>query len=174
MRLEPGTLAQCVLNTSRSQSREDILLLPTLIALVGLGFSGTFIELGAYNGLVFSNTIALEQCAGWRGLLIEANPVNYADLVQSNRSSEYVHAGICAAGTGSINISLAGGPAAGQHTKSGDHIRARYRVKNDEVAVPCWPLSTLMARGGMQRAHLLSLDVVRATQPIHSAHLCPG
>ena len=59
-------LAGCFLHTSRSQSREDILLLPTLLGLVGLERSGSFVELGAFNGIDFSNTLALERCAGWR------------------------------------------------------------------------------------------------------------
>ena len=31
---------------------------------------GTFLELGAYDGIEFSNTLALEE-RGWRGYLIE-------------------------------------------------------------------------------------------------------
>lgn len=35
--------------------------------------SGTYIELGAYNGITESNTRFFDQCLGWEGLLIEGN-----------------------------------------------------------------------------------------------------
>ena len=156
-------LASCFLNTSRSQSREDILLLPTLLGLVGLEHAGSFVELGAFNGIDFSNTIALERCAGWRGLLIEANPINFAALAGSNRAgATYEHAGVCAEGVGFLNVTLAGGPAAGQHTAAGDHIRAHYHIRGGEASVPCLPLGTLMRRNGLRRAFPVSRRGVQA------------
>lgn len=37
--------------------------------------NGTFIEAGAYDGVAASNTLYLEKVLGWRGLLVECNPV---------------------------------------------------------------------------------------------------
>ena len=54
-------------------------------------------QLGAYDGSTYSNTLALERCFGWRGLLIEANAKNYAKLAQTSRTAAMVHAGVCAA-----------------------------------------------------------------------------
>ena len=109
-------LAHCLLWTSRSQSREDLLLIPTLLTLVGLR-PGTFVELGAYNGVDFSNTFALEKCAGWHGLLIEANPTNFADLAKSDRSATHEHAAVCDEHTRSINVTVGGKVASGQLTR---------------------------------------------------------
>lgn len=39
--------------------------------------NGFFIEAGSYDGISFSNTLALEKYYGWVGLLIEANPNLY-------------------------------------------------------------------------------------------------
>jgi len=39
---------------------------------------GYFVEIGGYDGLRHSNTLALEESFGWRGLLVEADP----DLAQ--------------------------------------------------------------------------------------------
>ena len=51
--------------------------LPTLLALVreSAGRGGSFVELGAFDGVTDSNTFLLEKCFDWRGVLIEANPV---------------------------------------------------------------------------------------------------
>ena len=45
---------------------------------------GYFVEIGGYDGLHHSNTLALESYYGWKGLLVEANPRLYK-LMQENR-----------------------------------------------------------------------------------------
>jgi hypothetical protein len=45
---------------------------------------GYFVELGANNGLLYSNTVELERRYGWRGLCIEASWSKFAEL-QANR-----------------------------------------------------------------------------------------
>ena len=40
----------------------------------GDGLRGVFVELGAYDGITSSNTLVLEKCHGWRGVLIEGKP----------------------------------------------------------------------------------------------------
>ena len=49
----------CAVEHSRSQYSEDLILLPTLLAAAGHA-AGTFVELGAYDGLTYSNTAMLE------------------------------------------------------------------------------------------------------------------
>jgi hypothetical protein len=39
---------------------------------------GTFVELGALDGVLFSNTKFYEDTLGWTGVLIEAQPSNAA------------------------------------------------------------------------------------------------
>ena len=36
---------------------------------------GTYLEMGGYDGLTFTNTLWLNKALGWRGMLIEASPV---------------------------------------------------------------------------------------------------
>lgn len=47
------------------------------------GSSGTYLEIGAYNGRAESNTRFFHECLGWKGLLIEANPKIYNALVRN-------------------------------------------------------------------------------------------
>lgn len=39
--------------------------------------NGTFLDIGAYDGVIGSNTLTLEKCLNWRGILVECNPVLY-------------------------------------------------------------------------------------------------
>lgn len=69
-----------------SQNGEDILLWH----LFADQPSGIFVDIGAHNGLVLSNTLSFEQ-QGWTGLCVEAHPV-YAKECAANRKAIVVHA----------------------------------------------------------------------------------
>ena len=53
---------------------------------------GFFVEMGAIDGLQFSNSLIYEQCFGWKGLLIEAEPDNAAALVRNRPCAITLHA----------------------------------------------------------------------------------
>ena len=57
---------------TRSQDNEDVALYEQFFRHT---WNGTFVEMGALNGEVLSNTYAFEKARGWTGVLIEANPV---------------------------------------------------------------------------------------------------
>ena len=46
---------------------------------------GFFIEAGAVDGQTLSNSLLFELNHNWTGLLVEANPYSYNDLVNKNR-----------------------------------------------------------------------------------------
>jgi len=50
-------------------------------------FVGHFVDVGASSGVALSNTFALGQ-KGWRGLLVEASPIHFQNLV-----ANYTHRG---------------------------------------------------------------------------------
>jgi FkbM family methyltransferase len=77
---------------SKSQSGEDIVLLQWFENLC----NGTYIEMGANDGITFSNTYMYNHALHWKGLLIEPNTKSYNALVQ-NRPHEIalVHAAVC-------------------------------------------------------------------------------
>lgn len=58
-----------------------ILLYPKIVE------SGTFLEAGAYDGEFLSNTLYLEHEFGWRGVLVEANPDFFHQLLLKRRKS---------------------------------------------------------------------------------------
>jgi len=139
-----------------SQFGEDAVLLPTLLASAAAtgGFGGRFVELGALDGMSISNTFLLERCFDWQGVLIEANPTNFARLQHSPRRAQKVHAAACP--SGSITISAAAGPTSSQLDVSAWRNVSRYNV-----TVPCQTLRHIMHRElpKPHRANFLSLDV---------------
>ena len=50
-----------------------------------------FLEIGAYDGLHASNTLYLEHCLGWRGILIEA-PSQVKGRIHASRALFYTNA----------------------------------------------------------------------------------
>ncbi|KAL1117248.1 hypothetical protein AAG570_004574 [Ranatra chinensis] len=49
--------------------------------------NGTFIECGALDGEIRSNTLYFERYLDWNGLLIEADPLNFAQMMEKNRKA---------------------------------------------------------------------------------------
>ena len=60
--------------------------------LLGQRKNGFFVECGAANGESFSNTLFLERMRGWTGLLIEANPEYFAELLTTRRNVYSINA----------------------------------------------------------------------------------
>ena len=67
---------------SYSQARQDIVVRE----LSGNKKGGTFVELGGYDGITYSNTLRLEEEHGWSGLLIEANSVLCSKIIALQRN----------------------------------------------------------------------------------------
>lgn len=161
----------------KSLNGEDMLLLPTLISATR-GQPGTFVELGAFTGYN-SNTFVLESCFRWSGLLIEASPSNFRQLVKAVRPrSQKVHSAICDAtyANSTVRLTLSGGPSSAQldtqselhqqrwgwahaglaHPCGQVHGRACPKGKSVQqdsvqtVDVPCQPLRRLLAQSGLQ------------------------
>ena len=177
-RAQLGWSASCTLNWYRSkrkahvsQNAEDLRLLPTLMSVMNIQphKTPTFVELGALDGVTISNSLRLEHCFRWHGLLIEANPNNFGQLLNhSGRRVSLRHSAVCAT-RGHVNFSVQAGPTAGeigvmtrQHTET-------WKINTDRtVRVPCQSLASLMVEAaltqridGVERptADFLSLDV---------------
>ncbi|EKX35933.1 hypothetical protein GUITHDRAFT_52329, partial [Guillardia theta CCMP2712] len=72
--------------------------------------SGTFLELGALDGSTYSNSFYFERAMGWRGILIEADPDNFRQLVKNRPDQVLVHAAICKEER-EVHYMTSGGPA---------------------------------------------------------------
>ena len=76
------------LKDGRSGLQEDKFIYETFFKNQNGDFMGTYVELGAFDGWIESNTRFFDDCLGWKGLLIEGSPINYQKAV-ANRP--YAH-----------------------------------------------------------------------------------
>lgn len=111
-----------------------------------------FVELGGYNGVHESNTIFLQRCLGWRGLLIEAQPSAFADLPLNRPGAVTIHSAVSDAcsvnGTASFVQSL---------STRGTMLTSKSPMR--QVSVPCAPLSHYLTLMSADHVSFLSLDV---------------
>lgn len=56
-------------------------------------YNGTFVDVGAYDGLTISNTYIFEKYYNWKGICIEANP-DVIPKLKENRNSIVVNKGV--------------------------------------------------------------------------------
>lgn len=143
-----------------SQHAEDVFLLDYFEGMP----PGVFVEVGAYDGIQFSNTYALEQI-GWKGLLVEAHPEN-AKKCKKNRPNaivEHAAAGDANA-SGMISFNMVEGR--GGDLLSFIHADERHQqrcrregkgIRTEEV--PFLPLDSLLETHGMTTIDFLSIDI---------------
>ncbi|WP_269625319.1 FkbM family methyltransferase [Prochlorococcus marinus] len=70
-----------LMESSRSQARQDLFVLSQL----DLKQNGYFVELGAADGLIGSNSYLLEKQFGWQGILVEAAKYWHTRLTNNRR-----------------------------------------------------------------------------------------
>jgi FkbM family methyltransferase len=148
----------------KSQSAED----EELLKLFSGGHewcNGTYIELGGLDGVTFSNSYVFNKVFGWKGVLIEASPINYKDLVV-NRPNEIatVNAGVCAVPQTLHWVDR--GPVGGFAefaTQTFKDIWWTEESKANAQEVMCQPLTTILddvfGRDGSFHFDFFSLDV---------------
>ena len=165
------------MENKQSQFGEDLMLLPTLL----LPFPerhhhtqprskhhrvGSFVEIGAFDGVNKSNTYALERCCNWRGTLIEANPQNFRALQRSGRKSRMVQSGVWYT-PGQCNVTSEGGLFAKTllgDPSTGRISEARAELRRQPASVPCDRFENLIrsgvsGAGNDEKIDFLSLDV---------------
>jgi FkbM family methyltransferase len=65
---------------------------------------GTFIEIGALDGILHSNTLFFERERGWTGYLVEANPDQFLKLLSAKRNALPVLAAVGKPGLNKFSV----------------------------------------------------------------------
>ena len=124
--------------------------------------NGFFIECGAYRGEDLSDTLFFELKRNWTGLLIEAHPDYFRQILQKNRQAIALRA--CLSVTRSqqlMKFKLSGW---------GSGISSTYRNYNTkpdrETDVQCFSINSIMAAIGVRHVDFFVLDVEGAEIPI--------
>uniref|UniRef100_A0A7S3V498 Methyltransferase FkbM domain-containing protein n=2 Tax=Chaetoceros debilis TaxID=122233 RepID=A0A7S3V498_9STRA len=122
------------------------------------GRGGTFIELGAFDGLHETNSRFYEACLGWEGLLIEGNPVVYEALLANRPSAHRMSlAPSCKEKGGRVQFADVAVTNAGLPGHAKD-----YDKRKTFVDVPCGPLGPILQdvfEESSGRIDYMSLDV---------------
>lgn len=56
---------------------------------------GRYLEIGGLDGVKFSNSYVFNRAFNWTGVLVEASPRNYQQLIKNRPNDLNVHAGVC-------------------------------------------------------------------------------
>lgn len=127
---------------------------------------GVFLEIGALDGTMGSNTLFYERALGWRGILVKGHPVNAAKLQTSNRNrTARFSVATCNIPDdqtpGSLIFTGAGrGMATVRDLASPEFLeKCGKALGNDSLTVPCVPLQYMIEATGLYDIDLFSLDV---------------
>ncbi|KAK9302061.1 hypothetical protein QLX08_005800 [Tetragonisca angustula] len=125
--------------------------------------SGFFVECGAYDGETRSNTLALEQFFGWRGLLIEADPLNFSNMMDKNRNAYLTATCLSIKPYPSLSTFLMAknvGRLHDVHDPDG-HLPNSPDVAHNgvHISVQCFPFIDLMAALNVTTVNYFSLDI---------------
>lgn len=114
----------------------------------------SYLEVGAFDGVFQSNTLALHKELGWTGLLVEPVEENFR-LCLSNRPNDLVlHAALCADSTKILQISPSG------PTSSVQTLKKWYTKRKKVENVLAYPLKELAIKyPTISKLHFLSIDV---------------
>lgn len=132
--------------------------------------SGFFLEIGGYDGELHSNTLFFEKKRGWDGLLVEANPNTFQQMVSRDRTCGMLHACI-SKNVKSMDFKIAGGETTAIQTASESHLNRikqdvrtygknkQWKGAGDVVTTTCHALGTLLDSMGVKHVDYFSLDV---------------
>jgi FkbM family methyltransferase len=142
-----------------SQDGEDKQLMAWFRGLCG----GTYIEMGALNGRMFSNSFVFNQGFGWKGVLIEANPVAYKVLLK-NRPNELalINSAVCDEPRTVHWVNTDHAPIGGIFEFADEEFaNRRWSGKNyEKIPINCVPFGQLLDQHSpTQYFDFLSLDV---------------
>jgi len=112
-------------------------------------YRGIYLEMGGLDGITFSNTIMFEQCLGWDGMLIEAQPDNFAELKINRPCAITIEEAACSVEDGPT-LHMGGATAVASIikegvTKTGESSNINF------VEVKCRPLSDMLKQHKIER-----------------------
>lgn len=117
---------------------------------------GTFVEFGARNGIVDSNTFGFEHCMGWTGLLFELDPREFVELERNRPGSVVIKGAVCPAGIETVPVVLSqfGGLSGALH----QYEDTRRQYESDQTLVQCYDLAKELRKRDMHTVDYMTVD----------------
>lgn len=123
---------------------------------------GFFVEVGAYDGVVLSNTFFLESI-GWRGLLVEPNPEKAARCRENRPLAKVFECAAVAPGAGAeVTFDVVeGGEVYSTSSMSAEHGArlAGYGLQSRKILVAARTLDAILEDARLPRVDYVSIDV---------------
>jgi FkbM family methyltransferase len=136
------------------------------------GEAGVFVDIGAYDGVTFSNSLFFEKHLGWRGICIEPLPETFKKLKESRKAICLNHAVSDFTGTGKFaDVDLGkfekmySGLSAYYHQNHNETIK-KYASQVRIIDVEIKPLSAVLDEHGFRQIDYLSIDTEGAEMPV--------
>ena len=146
-----------------SQAGEDVSLVRNVFCDVCHTRQRNYLEIGALNGVKYSNTLLLEHSYNWGGLLIEGLPANAKELIahrgKSGKNVIFNEAVCSTVGTVNFTDTPNAGTAGVMETMTPQYLKSWGRRFKRMVEVPCRPLSDMMRLASISELDFFSLDV---------------
>lgn len=128
--------------------------------------NGTFVDIGANDGITISNTSMLEKQFGWNGIAIEPIPSVFEKL-ESNRSCHLVHGCVTPMAGKAKFLEVVGGPNmlstlalhnVGLTARRLRKNAARHNATIKEIDVQCHTFHSLVEKFNIKEVDFLSVD----------------
>jgi FkbM family methyltransferase len=157
-------------NSFLSQDGEDEYLLENFFFMEE---NGTFIEMGALDGIRYSNSYFFEKVLGWSGVLIEAHPSKYRELVKNRGNvSTCVHGIVCDDPRDVHFVQSSNAAVGGVWELMSPAFRGKWHSNVTEADVqalpvtPCTKMQSILDRTGLKHVDFFSLDVEGAESSV--------
>jgi len=154
------------------------LALETFLNLLPMKTKYTFVEIGAHDGITFSNSKFLESKEDWSGICIEANPAVYGRLIKNRPNSTCLNVAVSDR-DGEANFLLNTGHTemlsglvtdySKKHRKRIDRELAKYGGTSNILVIPSLKLETIISEQELSEIDLLMIDVEGAEYSILKA-----
>lgn len=150
----------------RGQYGQDQFVFESFFKTAKRGPSQIFVDIGAYDGELFSNSWFFEKELGWTGIAIEPNPTVFERLSKA-RSCHLINCGIAEIKSelSFLRVSGYGETLSGfASAMSGEHVQriaqtiAAHGGTQTTLSIPCVPLQALLDEKEIRKIDFLSVD----------------
>ena len=129
--------------TSFSQQLEDVFIYNEFSSPTKQKKDLYLIEVGALDGVRYSNTLTLERAYNLKSILIEPNPKNFKRLL-ANRPKSICHDCAISDKEGTVKFTLGGAVGGITEKMSEEHKKSFARYLSEEIVVKAIPLKNIL------------------------------
>jgi FkbM family methyltransferase len=129
--------------------------------------SGVFVDIGAYDGITFSNTAYFERSLGWSGILVEPNPDAWKKA-HASRQSTVINCGVgendatlefIQCGPGAEMLSCFREFTSHEHLARIETMRQAEGLTTQAIMVPLRAITSILEEHAVKAIDFLSIDV---------------